>query len=49
MGRTLAHFPIRCHELEPGLEVDGVIGLDIIRHGALLVDLPKGRVRFEWA
>jgi hypothetical protein len=48
MGQTLEDFRIRCHDLEKELEVDGVIGLDVIRRGDLLVSLPRGRVEFRW-
>lgn len=48
MGQTLTDFRIRCHDLEAGLEVDGVIGLDVIRQGDLLLSLPRGRVEFRW-
>lgn len=49
MGRSLLDVRIRCHVLEEGLEIDGVIGLDVIRQGDLLVSLPRGRVEFRWA
>jgi hypothetical protein len=48
MGRVLPDFRIRCHDLEEGLEVDGVIGLDVIRRGELLLNLPQGRLEFRW-
>jgi hypothetical protein len=48
MGRVLRDLTIRCHELEPGLEVDGIVGLDILRQGALHLDLPRGHLEFQW-
>lgn len=48
MGKSLRDFPIRCHHIAPGAKVDGVIGLDIIRQGRLVFDLPDGFVEFTW-
>lgn len=48
MGKTIRDFPIRCHHIAPGANVDGVIGLDIIRRGRLIFDLPDGYVEFSW-
>ena len=48
MGKTIGDFPIRCHHIAPGAKVDGVIGLDIIRRGRLVFDLPDGFVEFVW-
>ena len=48
MGKTLPDFEIHCHTLAQDLEVDGVIGLDILRMGAITIDLPGGQTTFRW-
>jgi hypothetical protein len=49
MGRVLCNFEVHCHDLEPRLNVLGVLGLDVLRRGELRLNLPKGLVQFEWA
>jgi predicted aspartyl protease len=49
MGRLLKNFEIHCHDLEPRLNVLGVLGLDVLRQGDLHLNLPEGLVEFEWA
>jgi hypothetical protein len=48
LGRTLRGFILSCHEIDPGLDVDGVVGLDVLRHGRLVLEMPAGRVTFAW-
>ena len=46
---SLSGFLVHCHDLNPRLEVDGTLGLDILRLGELRVKLPEDCVRFDWA
>lgn len=48
MGGAIQDLQIRCHHLSPGAKVYGVIGLDILRRGRLVCDLPDGVVEFTW-
>lgn len=48
MGRDVAGLLIRCHHLRPEAGIDGLLGLDVIRKGRLILDLPWGPVEFTW-
>lgn len=47
MGKALPDLSIRCHHLSPGAKVYGVIGLDTLRRGRLVCDLPDGAAACE--
>lgn len=42
LGKERLNFPVLCHDLPPGLQVDGLIGLDFMRRYRLSVDFPAG-------
>lgn len=48
MGYTLTDQLIRCHHLWREAGIDGLVGLDVIRRGKLVLDLPWGLVEFTW-
>ena len=48
MGHSLPSPEIRCHRLRPEAGIDGLIGLDILRLGRFVLDLPWGLVEFKW-
>lgn len=37
----LERFNVLCHTLPPGTTVDGVLGLDFLRDGRLIIDMAK--------
>jgi hypothetical protein len=47
LGSERRDFSVLCHTLPPSATVDGVLGLDFMRGGRLLVDLRIGEVTFE--
>jgi hypothetical protein len=48
MGGEIRDVRVRCHRLSAEAKVYGVIGLDIIRRGRLVSDMPDGVVEFTW-
>jgi hypothetical protein len=47
LGQVKREFPVLCHCLPVGAEVDGVLGLDFFRGHRVLIDLRDGRVTVE--
>jgi len=47
LGRTREPFEILCHTLPSSATVDGVLGLDFLRGGALTVDFRAGSIHLE--
>ena len=48
LGRILPSIEVRVHDLAEGLEIDGVIGMDILAGGKLVLDTPEHSVEFHW-
>ncbi|MBI4861155.1 MAG: retroviral-like aspartic protease family protein [Candidatus Riflebacteria bacterium] len=48
MGHGLDDQEIRCHHLWSEAGIDGLLGLDVLRRGKLVLDLPWGLVEFTW-
>lgn len=48
MGSSLQYYEFHCHDLEPGLQLDGVLGLDVLSQGQLILDFPEKLVSFTW-
>src|SRR5215210_1614451 len=44
LGQERVNFPVLCHTLPPGTEVDGVLGLDFFRGRRLTLDFRVGLV-----
>jgi predicted aspartyl protease len=44
LGQDRLDFPVLCHTLPPGVEVDGLLGLDFMRGCILTVDFKNGQV-----
>lgn len=44
LGQERADFIVQAHTLTPSLSIDGVLGLDFIRGGRLVVDFRTGRI-----
>lgn len=49
LGRILAEHEVRVHDLSEGMEVDGVIGMDVLGRGKLILDTPERTLEFHWA
>jgi clan AA aspartic protease (TIGR02281 family) len=47
LGQERRNFPMLCHPLPPGAEVDGVLGLDFLRGHKLTIDFRIGLVTLE--
>lgn len=47
LGSERSDFSVLCHTLPPSATVDGVLGLDFIRGGRLVVDLRVGEVTLD--
>jgi len=39
---------VRVHDLAEGMEVDGVIGMDVLGRGRLVLDTPKRTIESQW-
>ncbi|MBI4862200.1 MAG: retropepsin-like domain-containing protein [Candidatus Riflebacteria bacterium] len=48
LGRILADHEIRVHDLTEDMEIDGVIGMDVLGRGKLILDTPEHTVEFHW-
>ena len=48
LGRILVDFEVRVHDLDERLEIDGVIGMDVISRGRLILDTPEHLLEFHW-
>ncbi len=48
MGGVIQNHELRVHDVDPALDVDGVIGLDLIGLGELRVNIPRGFASFYW-
>lgn len=44
IGQERADFPVLAHTLPPSAGVDGVLGLDYLRHQVLRIDFQNGRL-----
>jgi hypothetical protein len=42
LGKECLHFPVLCHNLPAGLQVDGLLGLDFVRRHRLSLDFISG-------
>ena len=42
LGRLRRDFPLLCHTLPPSATVDGLLGLDFMRGGRLVIDFRTG-------
>ena len=47
LGQQRSNFTVQAHTLPPGLPIDGVLGLDFLRTGRLVVDFRTGFVVLE--
>lgn len=47
LGKEKKGFEFLCHTLPPSATVDGVLGLDFLRDGRLIIDFQKGIVNFQ--
>jgi hypothetical protein len=47
LGSERPDFRVLCHTLPPSATVDGVLGLDFMRGGRLVVDLLVGELTFD--
>ena len=45
LGQERTGFTVQAHTLPPSLPIDGLLGLDFIRGGRLVVDFRTGRIR----
>ncbi|MBI4860483.1 MAG: retropepsin-like domain-containing protein [Candidatus Riflebacteria bacterium] len=48
LGRILADHEVRVHDLEEKLEIDGLIGMDVLGQGKLILDTLEHTVEFHW-
>lgn len=48
LGRIIANHEVRVHDLSEGMEVDGVLGMDVLAHGRLILDTPEHLLEFHW-
>lgn len=47
LGHERLNFPVLCHTLPPTATVDGVLGLDFLRGGRLVLDFRRGEATLE--
>ena len=47
LGRLRRDFPLLCHTLPPSATVDGLLGLDFMRGGRLVIDFRTGTVELD--
>ncbi len=47
LDQSRSEFPVLCHTLPPTATVDGVLGLDFLRGGRLVVDFRSAEVAFD--
>jgi len=47
-GHHFQDFRVHCHDIDESLEVDGVVGMDVIRQGRLIMDMPERIVEIYW-
>ena len=48
LGRILADHEVRVHDIAGDLEIDGVVGMDILGQGRLILDSPEQWLEFHW-
>lgn len=44
LGQKVANLDVVCHDLPAGSPIEGLLGLDFLRHFSVLLDFPKGRL-----
>jgi predicted aspartyl protease len=44
LGQVRTQFPVLCHTLPPTAPMDGLLGLDFLRHLRLTIDFRTGRI-----
>ncbi len=47
LGQERMNFPILCHIFPPSATVDGVLGLDFLRYGRLVLDFRAGLITLD--
>jgi hypothetical protein len=48
LGRILPDHEVRVHDLAGDLEIDGVVGMDVLGRGRLVLDTPEQLLEFRW-
>ncbi len=49
LGQTVSGLEVLVHDLPPAGRVDGLLGLNFLRHFTLTLDFPRGRLTLESA